>query len=190
MRGIKTAGLGALTLALLGGSLVAAQPGRQDGVKQPGQVQMPKAGPLSDAELGTLFRDLGYTPEEQKLPNGAIVYRMKVTKNNMTMIMDAERSPDGTKVWLSAWFKQLAQGEQIPQDILMKMLDVNAKNGPVHFSCNSNIRQLYLALPMDNRGLTAEELRRQIDVLHTVFRDSEPLWNHNKWNVNVGGGRQ
>jgi hypothetical protein len=183
MHHFRLAGFGATVFLLISGSLATGQERfrASDDPRLPKQPPAAKMGALSDTEIADMLRQLGHQVETVKLESGNSFYRVKISKDGTIMTMDVERSPDGSKVWLAAWFKQLGPNEQIPQDILMKMLDVNATQGPCHFACNAKVRQLYLALPLDNRGLTSNEVQRQIEVLFTVFRNSEPLWNSNKW---------
>jgi hypothetical protein len=197
MRYLRAARFGALSWLLWYASLAPAQ-------ERPGPVEDPRTpvkkpetssksaapalpAPLSDDGLGDVLRQLGHQPEITKLSTGRLIHRVKIQKEGITLLLDVERSSDGNKVWLSTWFKQLVPEQQIPAEVMLKMLDANSLYGPCHFQYNAPSRQLVLALPLDNRGLTKTEMQRQIAVFADVFRITEPLWNSAKWSSAANG---
>jgi hypothetical protein len=195
---LKAAAFGAMTLVLFSGALAVGQDrggdprgGKKDDAKIEKKADQPAApAVLSDKDVGELLKKLGYTPEVHKLPpNDALLYLVKIEHKGLTVSLNVERSVDGSKVYLSVWFKPLEKDEQIPSDVLVKMLEANSKFGPCHFSMLGQARQLYLAMPLDNRNLTPEEVQRQIGVFLNVVAETEPIWNSAKWAPPGGGGR-
>jgi hypothetical protein len=190
----KTAGFGAMAVVLLCGSMAVAQQrdGRGDDTRlktQPAPKGGTKTTPAMTAdELGKMLKDMGYQFQTQRLDNGAVIYQLTIKSNGMNVPMDVELSKDGTKVWLTVWFRQLGPNESIPSDVMTKMLESNGRFGPCFFSISTG-RQPFLGLPLDNRNLASEDVRRQIDIFIQVYQQTEPLWNTNKWNPQVGGGR-
>ncbi|HYV40048.1 MAG TPA: hypothetical protein VE988_30460, partial [Gemmataceae bacterium] len=106
--------------------------------------------------------------------------------NGKMVPVDVELSKDGQKLWLSVWFQPLAQGQTIPANILNGMLEANGKFGPCHFFVAQS-KNMVLACPVDNRYLTAEDLRREINIFVNVYAQTENLWNTQKWGVQNGG---
>jgi hypothetical protein len=189
MLSISKATLGAVTVVLLSTSMASAQRsdrGSDDprpSAKQSAPVQTAKLnnnGSLTIDEVAAMLKDLGYQSKLNKLDNGSVVLYLDISTNGRTCMLDVELSKDGTKVWLTAWFRKLSEGQTIPSNIMMQLLESGCRFGPCHFAISSG-KQLYLGCPLDNRSLTSEDLRRQIDIFLSVFNQTEYLWNSNKW---------
>lgn len=173
---------GLIVGVLMGSLAIAQERERPDDPRLPGGDKSTGfAAPLTVQILGDLLNQLGHPPEVVTLNSGQQVLRISLKRDGLTMPLDVERSADGTKIWLSSWFKALDAKLQIPPKIMLKMLDANSLYGPVHFQYNGPTRQLVLALALDNRGLTGLELQRQIEVFAKVYAKTEPLWNPAKW---------
>jgi len=192
----KLAAFGAMSVVVLSASMVAGQQRSDNDSRIPTKKSETKtatvAAVLNDQQIGDVLKNLGYTADAVKLPGDAVAYKITVpietggTKFNIFVAIS--RSPDGSKVWLGAYFQTPNNGGPIPADVMQKMLEANSRYGPCHFSLNVQAKSLSLALPLDNRNLTGEDLQRQLTIFTTVLRDTETLWNANKWGVLVGGG--
>jgi hypothetical protein len=197
MLNLKNAALGAVSIVLLSTSMATAQRqnlGDDPRLKQTAPKTETKAPTIQTSstvttdDLAKMLKDMGYQCKTNTLSNGAVILELDIQTNGRTCALDVELSKDKSKVWLTAWFKQMSQGETIPSHIMTQMLESNGKLGPCHFAV-STAKQVYLGCPVDNRNLSSQELRRQIDIFLSVFNQTEPLWNSGKWNVQVGGGR-
>jgi hypothetical protein len=194
MLNFKKAALGAVSLVLLCTSMASAQRLNQstDDHRLPPTPAPKLEGNLpavqSIDDISGMLKSLGYLFKVNKLQDGSVILELDLQSNGRKVALDIELSKDRSKVWLSAWFRQLAKDESIPSNILMQLLESNGKFAPCHFAVSA-ARQLYLGCPLDNRNLSAEELRTRIDIFLQVFNQTEPLWNNAKWNVQVGSGR-
>jgi hypothetical protein len=135
---------------------------------------------LTIDDVGNMLKDLGYQFRPNKLDDGSVVLYLDIPTNGRTCMLDIGLSKNGSKVWLTAWFRKLSEGETIPPNVLTQLLESTWRFGPCHFGISSG-KQLYLGCPLDNRNLSADELRRQIDTFLNVFNQTEYLWNNKKW---------
>jgi hypothetical protein len=191
---LKAAAFGAMTLVLFSGAVALGQDRGGDprgGKKDDAKIDTKSdkgAAPavLSEKDLGDMLTGIGQAPKAVKLDNGKTVYVIIVKTDAMNVQVVVGHSPDGSKIWVSANFRL---DGQIPSDVLQGMLEANAKHGPAHFSIFAQSKTYNVAMPLDNRNLTAEELQRQINTFSNVLRQTEPLWNPAKWAPVSGGGR-
>jgi hypothetical protein len=189
---LNAVALGAMSLVLFTGAVAVGQDrgGDRNFGKDDKKIEKrdDKGAPpvvLGEKELGDMLTTLGHAPKPFKLNNGVTVYIIQIKVDTLNINVSVERSPDGSKLWLAADFQLPAGG--IPGDVMQKMLEANAKHGPCHFALNVQGKAFSLAMPMDNRNISSEELQRQIGSFSNALRQTEALWNANKW-VPAGGG--
>jgi len=189
MLSLKIAAAGAMSVIMVCSTVGMAQPQRpQQGKDDPRfnqtqPVQKVDAQPVARAnidDVARMLKGLGYQVNLNKANNGHVILELDINVKGKVVPVDIELSKDGCKIWLTSWFKQLGQGESIPASFLTQMLESNGTLGPVHFSISQS-KQLYLAGPMDNRNVSPEDLRRELDIFTQVYMQTEPLWNHNNW---------
>jgi hypothetical protein len=181
MLNLKAAAFGAMSLVLFTGALAVGQDRRDDGrapKKDEIEKKAEKPAALSDQDLCDMLTKLGQAPKEIKGTNGSPMYGILVNVDNRNITVYVSRSSDGTKIWLGAFF---SLNGAIPADVQQGMLEANAKHGPAHFGIFTGSKMYSLSMPLDNRGLTPEEVQRQIGTFSNVLRQTEPLWNSAKW---------
>jgi hypothetical protein len=184
---LTKATMSALSIVLLSTSLASAQRGER-GIddprfgKQTAPTQTAKTSgeSLTLDDIGNLLKDLGYKFRTNKLDNGSVALYLDIPTNGRTCILDVGLSKNGSKVWLTAWFRKLSEGETIPSNVMTQLLESTWRYGPCHFGLSSG-KQLFLGCALDNRNLSSDDLRRQIATFLNVFNQTEHLWNNNKW---------
>jgi len=181
MSNLKKAVFGATTFVLLCGTMAFAQQPGDRRAFQPPPPGQPSAR-LTNADVEKLLNEMGYAFKLFKVETGGIVFQLDIPSASKTVPLDISLSPDTSKLWLTVGIRQLAPNETIPSHIMMKMLESNSRLGPCHFAVNQ-ARILLLNCPLDNRNMTRDDLRRQIDIYVNVYNTTENLWNSAKWGV-------
>lgn len=165
----------ALGLALgLVGTVRAQEPAKED-----------PCGRLEDADLPKLLENMGYAPE--KVDDG--VYRVVIDQDNWTIYLRFSLSTDGgQKVWITTSFGEIPNWEKAPAEPLMKLLILNDSIGPAHFyvTQSGTSRKLNLAKAVDNRGITASVLRREIDKFVGSVKSTADNWDTASWTKTPG----
>src|SRR6185295_6653174 len=109
--------------------------------------------------------------------NGVIVHELDVPSSARVVFVDISLSADGTKVWLQSL---MSNGQSVPSHIMQKLLETNSSIGPNFFALGAN-NGISLQCPLDNRNLTQEDIRREIDIFVQLTNQTESLWNNKMW---------
>src|SRR5205807_192560 len=89
-------------------------------------------------------------------------------------------SSDKAKLWILAPLRKLPEADKVRPDILEKLLTKQGDIAPLYFTVKTE-RWLYLERGLENKGLTAKQLRQEIVSLMGAVRGSEELWNPEKY---------
>ncbi|MFO0969923.1 MAG: type III secretion system chaperone [Gemmataceae bacterium] len=131
---------------------------------------------LTDESLSTMLRELGYEPTVRKNTSGSgSVYHLKVPRGTWTFEVDVSLSNNKRKVWLSCWFNDMARDPTASE--FSALMEANFKHGPAHFTYTPKTRTLNLGMALDNRALSNDILRLELDTFMDVIRDTQSLWN-------------
>jgi hypothetical protein len=137
---------------------------------------------MTDAQLKEMLELLGYDVQEDKSSSNP-TYTIKVVRKNLTYTLTVSLSGSKTKLWASSALAELKTEHASQPDKLLKLLELNQKIGPSHFYYYDKFKMIYIAKPMDNRGVTAKLLREHIDELMEQIIANEPFWDVRKWSA-------
>lgn len=129
---------------------------------------------LTEETLLTMVRGLGYEPTTRKSGDRPI-HHLKIVRGTWTYEIDVSLSTNKRKVWLSCWFKDMSREPTASE--FAALLEASFKHGPAHFTYTPATRTLNLGMALDNRAITPEILRFEMDIFMDVIRDTQPLWN-------------
>lgn len=133
-----------------------------------------QSGVLSVENVRDMLRGLGYEPSVRK--SGSMdVLHLSIRRDDWTFEFDVSVSGNKKKIWMSCFFDPYSRDPNARE--LANLLDASFKHGPAHFTYNPTNRQLNLGLPLDNRGITADILRTEVETFIDTIRKTESLWN-------------
>ena len=141
---------------------------------------------LEDGDLPKLLENMGYAPE--KVDDG--VYRVVIDQDNWTIYLRFSLSTDGgQKVWITTSFGDIADWQNVPAEPLLRLLILNDTIGPAHFYVTQAgaVRKLNMAKAVDNRGVTASVLRREIDKFVGSVKTTADQWDTASWTKPAAG---
>ena len=136
---------------------------------------------IDHAGLQGLLTTLGYQPREVRNESGPEYEIVLRPPGGLAVTTRVTLSKDGTLVWLVAWLKKVPPGRTINGNAILNMLVENDAIGPTHFSYNEARRWFFLNKPVPNQGLTAEQLRAEIQQLGVTIARTEALWDFDRW---------
>ena len=117
---------------------------------------------------------LGYEPKE--LSNG---YLITVQNEGWTMYIQVVISSDHTKLGMNANLGQVDEST-VTADQWKGLLAANNTIDPEGFVYDADTKKLYMHLSLDNRDMTPQTLRGQIDNFMSQIRSTESLWSFTK----------
>ena len=176
MMTFKVRALTAGLLALFLGTIGAAQEKSPQRFGRGGRyVPGVRSAALTDQGLANLLRDMGFEPKAEAVKDG-MVFHLTIPRDSWTFRIRLSLSPNKRKVWLNTPLVNLSSGGAFPSGLGEKLLEANLRNGPAHFYLNPENGWLFLGMALDNRGLTAGELRYELDYFLDRIRLTSPLW--------------
>lgn len=116
----------------------------------------PAAAPLADASLGELLEQLGYQPA--RVQDG--VYDIAFSSGGWDWIVRVSLRNDG-RVQLIASLLTLPAGQDLPADVLTRLMEANASLAPTSFSLSG--RTIVACRVFENDDVNAAKLRRELD---------------------------
>jgi len=134
---------------------------------------------LSMNEIRKMVDDLGFKNKTTNF-NGVEFINLEIQKGDRVWLINIALSKDGSKIWLTSPLSTLSPGQAIPPEIMRKMLETNFKVGSNRFAVHPN-GTIVLEGALDNRNVSAEQLRNHINWLVQFTATHEPLWNPNMW---------
>jgi hypothetical protein len=137
---------------------------------------------LTAETLGKMLRDMGYDPKVSTSADKSITfYKLVLERDNFTYVIDVSLDKAQKRVWLVCALKRVGAIEQVQAARLQKLLEENDMIAPAAFSYDKTRKQFFLNVAVDNRGITAAQLRAELDTLQSVVRRTYPLWNTATW---------
>jgi hypothetical protein len=127
-------------------------------------------GVLNNERLLDMLRGLGYEPKVYN--SGGTIYHLAVDKDGFHYEISLRLSPNGRQLWILNHFG----ARSYTMDEMRRLMEASATWGPAHFVFDSATRELSLRLAIDNRNITQDWLRTEIDFYMHVVRTTEPLW--------------
>lgn len=147
-------------LALLNPNLATT---RADGPAMPAGNSVDALGGqvLTNASLQTMLRNMGYNPEEVAFNTGGTCHRMIVQHDNINYLVRVRIT--GRKVWVSTIVANVTPEFKEDAQMLVHLLEKNS-------AMDSSFeiwpdKTLVLTRPFDNRGVTPQSLRQELDGL-------------------------
>src|SRR5262249_48159345 len=119
----------------------------------------------------------GFQPEMRIDSQGHEYLSLAVTLDGWKFPLILDVSPSGRKVWITVAAKQFGQGEMVPQDRLLDLLDPAKQPGIGHFCYRRATREVLFVANLDSRGLTPPELRREISEFVSLLKENAAIWN-------------
>lgn len=122
--------------------------------------------------LGKYLRDLGFDPK----PLSPDVYQITVERDRWSVHIMSSLSTDGQRIWLESKFAPVAEPDRVPGSTWRRLLEINERIGPAHFAFDTNDRRVHLYKSFDNKNLTAERLRKEIEQFDRTVRSTQDFW--------------
>lgn len=129
---------------------------------------------LDDTSLQQMLDGLGYAPKA--LSNG---YLITVENEGWTMYIQVLLSSDHTKLGMNANLGSVDEST-VTADQWKGLLAANNDIDPEGFVYNADTKKLYMHLSLDNRDMTPQTMREQIDNFMGRIRSTESLWSFTK----------
>ena len=130
---------------------------------------------LDDDSLKSMLDNMGYTPKS--LSKG---YLIAVQRDSWTYNMQLVLSGDQTKVGINANLGAVDDVSTVTADQWRTLLEKNSDIDPSAFYYDKDQHKLYLHRVIDNRDVTPEILRKQIDTFCSNIHDTADSWNFTK----------
>lgn len=148
------------------------------GHAQPPVAKSDPAGAITDVRLGELLDGMGLDPKQGTYDSGAHYFDVKVSSADYDFNIRVGLSPNKRVVWLMANLGNLPT-DAAPERLRALLEAINAKTGKLQFRLSGS--QLKADQPMDNAGVTASRLRKEIDDFATTLQDTQKIWDATKW---------
>lgn len=127
---------------------------------------------LTKEALDKMIEKLGH----ETRPIDKTFTEVVVERGGRTTRLRASISPDGTRVWLDAWFVTVTRPEDVPAATWRRVLAKNEEVSPAAFSLNPADKRLYLSLSVPNADVTPAVLRREIEFLDGWVEKTADVW--------------
>jgi hypothetical protein len=172
-----------LLIFLVCASDAAGQQGR--GRAAPPRPPAPAAapGPITQATLGQLLRDAGYTPTQVT----EAWYTIPVDILGASKYpLDVSLSESGEKLWLHVHLGSVQDAARVPPAALARLLQLNDA-GPAHFifrrceTCAPLKDKLYMTLTLDNRGVSPPLFKATLEKFIEEIRATRDAWLVQRW---------
>lgn len=164
--------LGMFALLVWAGTLLVGRLGAQE-TKQ--EVTPSTRGVLNDNSLLQMLSDMGYEPK--KLKQGYVVaIKQGEWTYNVQFVISANRE----KIGLNANMGTVEDASAVTANQWMNLLAANTDTAPSFFYYNKNNKVLYMHRVLDNRALTSNILRQQVEAFTANIKDTADLWKFTK----------
>jgi uncharacterized protein (TIGR03067 family) len=132
---------------------------------------LPPAGAGTDT-IGLLLRELGYEPKALS-PD---VFQVTVERERWSVHVMVSLSTDGQRVWLESKFAPVEDPDRVSPRAWKRLLEANEKIGPAHFAFDKSDKRIHLYKSFDNRGLSADRLKRELEHFDLTVRKTQDYW--------------
>lgn len=147
--------LSPLTAAPLAPAAVAAEAPAQQGA-------------VTVVQLADIVKGLGYEVKLEKDEIGDY-FTFAIEDSGLTIRVVAEQSESGNYIWFKTILKEVSDG-----DNFKGLLESNLRNQPAQFYIDDKV--LRLAVPLENRAVNPQVVRRVLDVMIFSLVNSQDLW--------------
>lgn len=163
-----------LCFALLAGSPAApaSSPGQETAAAEPEPT--PAAGGLTNDGLRQILTDMGYAPKA--LSKGFLIV---LKQGTWTVNMQLVLSPNRTKLGINSNLGMVDEAT-VTSAQWLELLIANGDIDPSAFYFDRTQKKLYLHRSLDNRAITPEFLRGQIESFASNVLKTENLWSFTK----------
>src|SRR5262245_32978095 len=132
---------------------------------------LPPAGAGTDT-IGLFLRELGYEPKALS-PD---VFQVTVERDRWSVHIMVSLSTDGQRVWLESKFAPVEDPDRVAPKAWKRLLEANEKIGPAHFAFDKSDKRIHLYKSFDNRGLSADRLKRELEHFDLTVRKTQDYW--------------
>jgi hypothetical protein len=139
------------------------------------QRDNPAGATLTADGLHTMLSQMGLNPEGKADSDGGRYEKVTIKKNDFTVPLTICLSKDGRKLWLQAFLGSLPDGDRLTAGALLKLLQENQQMAS-QFCCSEDGKDLWLKRHFDNRGVAADVVRQELDMVVTQVIDTKALW--------------
>ncbi len=128
---------------------------------------------LTFEKLKDLLANIGYTPN--KLDDNWL----QVVKESPTFTSKIRigLSKDKTQVWFECRLTYIENTATIPASVWRKILAKNDEIGRATFSFSDQYKRIVLSMPLKNEGITAAQMRKEIDSFDQTLQKTYDLWD-------------
>lgn len=130
------------------------------------------AGVLDVAALKAMLDNLGY----ENRPSGELSFEISLAREDLTIPIVVGLSSSRAKVWLTVNVGDMSGKSKADGAYLLSLLRKNGDIQPTHFFARGD--NLRLGTPIDNRGLSAVALRKELDDLADHVVQTRELWEN------------
>jgi len=135
----------------------------------------PKDGGLTDDGLKTMLDNMGFEPKA--LSKG---YLIAVKRDDWTFNIQLVLSGDGTKLGFNSNLGAVEDPDSITAKQWRALLVANSDIDPSSFYFDEKQKKLYIHRALDNRAITPDFLRKQIDSFVGNIKSTSDLWKFTK----------
>jgi hypothetical protein len=132
---------------------------------------------MSDQVLVEALRKLDPNLRITPGKNNVTYYTLNIRRNdwNYTVVLDVRPNV----MWILSDFGPLkVNPNQLPQDLLFRMVDAQLKYGPTNFVFNKFDNGTFLTISHRvERGISLELFHRNLDEFLNAIRNSQPIWS-------------
>ena len=141
--------------------------------RRPGQLRPQALRPLRGAAaISDVLRQAGFEPKELS----SEVVSISLTAGEWSFPVLVTASEDRGQLSLIALLGSVKDEKQVPADKLLSLLSANRDYAPAYFSFSSKRKRTELHLGVDNQAMTGETLKREIDRLASIAKETQNLW--------------
>lgn len=137
-------------------------------------AQSQEAGRIEATQLRTLITGLGYEVKDLSAEPGKEKYEFKVTSGGLDIPIAAEISPSKNYIWLTVYLGDQPKDSSFTSKAV-PLLKQNAKVQPCLFYITSK-DALMMAIAMDNRGVDAVAMKRNIEKISGDVASTKEFW--------------
>ena len=149
--------------------IVAADPA----AAQPDPLVRPLPPAAAGTEiLGRFLREIAYEPKALS-PD---VYQITVVRDRWPVHIMISLSTDGRRLWLESKFAAGGRPRTCAAPSLATTSRSERKIGPAHFAFDATDKRIHLYKSFDNIGVTAERLKREIELFDQTVRKTQDYW--------------
>jgi hypothetical protein len=190
MFGAKTLSAAILSLSLLPGLRAETKPAATDGNPPIVKTEVKAApGVLTDAKLKEMLETLGYEVREEKTKDG-LLFWIDVTVDGLKYNVSLQISPNKEKIWGIIPLADPKAEHLKMAERWVKLMQLNDEIGPCYFRYNENYKRIYMARPLDNRGVTAKILRDHLERHTDRCAETKAHWLIGNWDAKADAKTQ